>query len=204
MIVDDHPIVRDGHKSVLLITDDLTLVAEADNGREAVAKCREVKPDVVLMDIVMPGMDGIEATRAILRQSPDVRIVVLTTFSDEQLLQNALDAGSFSYLLKNSSADKVIEAIYAAAEGLPTLSPEATSALINIGRNGQRLGGDLTRREKEVLVLMIEGKTNAEIAEILTISLGTVRHHVSACIAKLDATNRTHAVALAVEHQLTR
>ena len=204
MIVDDHPIVRDGLKSVLLAADDMELVGEADNGREAVARCQETQPDVILMDVVMPGMDGLEATRAIVDQYPAVKIVMLTTFPEEGLVERALDAGAVGYLIKNAPADKLADAIRSASAGQPTLAPEAAKALIRARTGPRKLGDDLSEREKEVLALLVEGLSNDEIAERLVISSGTVRHHVSACITKLGASNRTHAAALAVEHGLTR
>jgi NarL family two-component system response regulator LiaR len=204
MIVDDHPIVRDGLKSVLLAADDMELVGEAGNGREAVARCQRCLPDVILMDVVMPGMDGLEATAAILDQYPEVKIVVLTTFPEEGLVQKALDAGAFGYLLKNAPADKIADAIHSAYAGEPTLAPEAAQALIRARTRGRKLGDDLSQREKEVLALLVDGLSNDEIAERLVISPGTVRHHVSACITKLGASNRTQAAVIAVEHGLTR
>jgi NarL family two-component system response regulator LiaR len=203
MIVDDHPIVRDGLKSVLLAADDMELVGEAGDGREALARCQETLPDVILMDIVMPGMDGIEATHAVLGQYPDVKIVMLTTFPEEDLIQKSLDAGAVGYLVKNAPSDRLAGAIRSAYAGEPALAPEATQALIRARTTPQKLGYDLSAREKEVLALLVEGLTNDEIAERLVISRGTVRHHVSACITKLGASNRTHAAALAVEHGLT-
>jgi NarL family two-component system response regulator LiaR len=204
MIVDDHPIVRDGLKSVLLAADDMELVGEVSDGGEALARCQETLPDVILMDIIMPGMDGLEATRLILGQYPDVKIVVLTTFPEEGLVQEALDAGAIGYLVKNAPADRLADAIRSAYAGQPTLAPEATQTLIRARTGPKKLGYDLSKREKEVLALVVEGLTNDEIAERLVISLGTARHHVSACISKLGASNRTHAAALAVEHGLTR
>ena len=203
MIVDDHPIIRDGLKSVLLIDDNMELAGEAGNGREALARCQESRPDVILMDIVMPGMDGLQTTRKILGQFPDIKIVVLTTFAQENLVHEALESGAVGYLLKNTPADTVISAIHSAYAGESVLAPEATQALIQARTRGQKLGDDLSTREKEVLALLVEGLSNNEIAERLVISPGTVRHHVSACIAKLGASNRTHAAALAVEHGLT-
>jgi NarL family two-component system response regulator LiaR len=203
MIVDDHPIVRDGLKSVLLAADDMELVGEAGDGREALARCKETLPDVILMDLVMPGMDGLETTRAVLGQYPDVKIVVLTTFPEEGLVLATLEAGAIGYLLKNTPADKVADAIRSAYAGQPTLAPEATQALIRARIGPQKLGHDLSKREKEVLALVVEGLSNNEIAERLVISPATARHHVSACITKLGASNRTHAAALAVEHGLT-
>ena len=182
----------------------MELVGEAGNGREALTRCQESRPDVILMDIVMPGMDGLEATRAVLGQWPDVKVVVLTTFPEESLVQEALDSGATGYMLKNASADTVADAIRSAYAGEPALAPEATQALIRARTGPQRLGHDLSAREKEVLALLVEGLSNDEIAERLVISPGTVRHHVSACITKLGASNRTHAAALAVEHGLTK
>jgi NarL family two-component system response regulator LiaR len=204
MIVDDHPIVRDGLKSVLLVADDMELVGEAGSGRETIARCQESLPDVILMDVVMPGMDGLETTRAVLGQYPEVKIVVLTTFPEEDLVQEALESGAIGYLLKNTPADTVAEAIRSAYAGEPVLGPEATQALIRARTGPRKPGHDLSKREKEVLTLLVEGLSNDEIAERLTISPGTVRHHVSACITKLGAANRTHAAALAVEQGLTR
>jgi NarL family two-component system response regulator LiaR len=204
MIVDDHPIVRDGLKSVLLAADDMELAGEAGSGRETLARCRERVPDVILMDVVMPGMDGLETTRAVLSQYPEVKIVVLTTFPEEDLVQKALAAGAIGYWLKNAPADALADAIRTAYAGQATLAPEATQALIRARTNPRKLGYDLSDRELEVLALLVAGLSNDEIAERLVISPGTVRHHVSACISKLGASNRTHAAALAVEHGLTR
>ena len=204
MIVDDHPIVRDGLKSVLLAADDMVLAGEAGSGRETLARCRESVPDVILMDVVMPGMDGLETTRAVLGQYPAVKIVVLTTFPEEDLVQKALAAGAIGYWLKNAPADVLADAIRSAYAGQATLAPEATQALIRARTNPRKLGYDLSDRELEVLALLVDGLSNDEIAERLVISPGTVRHHVSACISKLGVSNRTHAAALAVEHRLTR
>jgi NarL family two-component system response regulator LiaR len=202
MIVDDHPIVRDGLKSVLFAADDMDLAGEASDGREVLARYEESQPDVILMDVVMPGMNGLETTRAILDQNPGAKIVVLTTFPDDKLIQEALEAGAMGYLLKNAPADTLADAIRSAFAGEPTLAPEVTQSLIRARTGPPKLGHDLSKREKEVLSLLVEGLNNDEIAERLMISSGTVRHHVSACISKLGAANRTHAAALAVEHQL--
>jgi NarL family two-component system response regulator LiaR len=204
MLVDDHPIVRDGLNSLLRVVADMELAGEAGNGREALARCQESLPDVILMDIVMPGMDGLEATRLILGQYPEVKIVVLTTFPEEDLVQEALEAGAVGYLLKNASAATVADAIRSAYAGEPALAPEATQALIRARTGPPKPGHDLSKREKEVLALIVEGLSNDEIAERLLISPSTVRHHVSGCTSKLGASNRTHAAALAVEHGLTR
>ena len=203
MIVDDHPIVRDGLKGLLRVVADMELAGEAGDGREALARCQENPPDVILMDIVMPGMDGLEATRLILDQYPDVKIVVLTTFPEEDLVQEALEAGAVGFILKNASAATVADAIRSAYAGEPVLAPEATQVLIRARTVPPKLGHDLTRREKEVLALIVEGLSNDEIAERLLISPSTTRHHVSACMSKLGASNRAHAAALAVENGLT-
>ena len=203
MIVDDHPIVRDGLKGLLRVLADMELAGEAGNGREALARCQESPPDVILMDIVMPGMDGLEATRLILDQYPDVKIVVLTTFPEEDLVQEALEAGAVGFILKNASAATVADAIRSAYAGEPVLAPEATQVLIRARTAPPKLGHDLTRREKEVLALIVEGLSNDQIAERLLISPATVRHHVSSCFSKLGASNRAHAAALAVENGLT-
>ena len=204
MIVDDHPIVRDGLNSLLRVVADMELAGEAGNGREALARCQETQPDVILMDIVMPGMDGLEATRLILDQYPDVKIVVLTTFPEEDLVQEALEAGAVGFILKNAPAATVANAIRSAYAGEPVLAPEAPQVLIRARTAPPKLGHDLTRREKQVLALIVEGLSNDEIAERLLISPSTTRHHVSACMSKLGASNRAHAAALAVENGLTR
>ena len=204
MIVDDHPIVRDGLNGLLRVVADMELAGEAGNGQEALARCQESLPDVILMDIVMPGMDGLEATRLILDQYPDVKIVVLTTFPEEDLVQEALEAGAVGFILKNASAATVADAIRSAHAGEPVLAPEATQVLIRARTVPPKLGHDLTRREKEVLALIVEGLSNDEIAERLLISPSTTRHHVSACMSKLGASNRARAAALAVENGLTR
>ena len=203
MIVDDHPIVRNGLKAMLLATNDIELAGEAGSGRETLARCRESLPDVILMDMVMPGMDGLETTRAVLDQYPDVKIVILTSFSKENMVQDALEAGATGYMLKNAPNDTLTEAIRSAFAGQPTLAPEATKALIKAKTGPIKLGRDLTVRERQVLALVVEGLSNDEIAGRLVISPNTARNHVSACMSKLGAANRAQAAALAVEHGLT-
>jgi NarL family two-component system response regulator LiaR len=199
MIVDDHPVVRDGLKNMLLAFDDLVLSGEAENGRAALTCCHLNLPDVILMDILMPDIDGIHATRAILNDFPQVKILILTSYPKDDLIQEALEAGAIGYLLKNSSIDSLANAIRAAYSGQPTLGPEATKALIQMKTGPLKLGADLSKREKEVLALIVEGLSNDEIAERLVISPATARHHVSACIEKLNATNRAQAAAIAVK-----
>jgi len=202
MIVDDHPIVRSGLGTMLQAFDDLELVGEASSGKIALARFRDMTPDVILMDMVMPQMDGLETTRAILDLCPDVKIIMLTSFTKDDMVQDALEAGATSYLLKDSSIDKLAEAIRLAHAGKPTLSPEATQALVKSKTGPLKIDPDLSDREKEVLSLVAEGLSNEQIAHELVISSATVRHHVSACISKLGAANRTEAAVMAVKHKL--
>ncbi len=198
MIVDDHPVVRDGLKNMLLVFDDLELVSEADSGQTALAVCSQRLPDVILMDIVMPEMNGILATRAILDQYPQVKIVMLTSFSQDDQIQAALEAGAIGYVLKNASIDTLANAIRSAFSGRPSLAPEAMRALIRMKTAPLKPGADISDREREVLALIVEGLSNDEIATRLMISPATARHHVSACIQKLGASNRAQAAALAI------
>jgi NarL family two-component system response regulator LiaR len=202
MIVDDHAVVRSGLAAFLLAFDDLELVGEADSGEEAVRLCAQVQPDVVLMDLVMPKMDGATATRAIRERCPEVQVIALTSFKEEELVQGVLQAGAISYLLKNVSADELVGAIRAAHAGRSTLAPEAAQALIHAATHSPSPGHDLTPREREVLALMVEGLNNPEIAQRLVVSQSTVKFHVSSILSKLNATSRTEAVALAVQHHL--
>lgn len=199
MVVDDHPVVRDGLKNMFLVFDDLQLVGEAEDGNEALVLCQQETPDVILMDILMPGMDGIEATGAILEQHPQVKIIILTSYPEDNLVQKSLEAGAIGYVLKNASIDDLAHAIRSAHSGMPTLSPEATKVLIKARTGPAKIGGNLSPREIEVLVLIAQGFSNEEIAERLVISPATARHHVSACIQKLDAANRAEAAALGVK-----
>jgi two-component system, NarL family, response regulator LiaR len=202
MIVDDHPVVRDGLKTMLLAFDDLELVGEAGDGNQALACCGQCRPDVILMDMMMPGMDGIAATRAVLAQYPRMKVIILTSFVEDRLVQDALVAGAAGYLLKNASINTLADAIRSVYAGQPVLSPEATSALIHIRTGAQQPGQDLSAREREVLALIVQGLSNEEIAEKLVISHATARHHVSACLLKLGAANRAQAAALATKHHL--
>ena len=204
MIVDDHPIVRDGLKNMLLAFDDLLLVGEATDGAEAVACCRQHQPDVILMDLYMPVLDGLAATRAILGTCPHARILILTSYLEESLVQSALEAGAAGYLLKNAAIDTLADAVRAAYSDRPALSPEATKALIRAKTGPAKPGSDLSTRELEVLALITQGMNNDAIAERLVISPATVRHHVSACLQKLGAANRAQAAVLATKHQMIR
>jgi len=202
-IVDDHPVVRTGLTTMFYAFDDIDLIGEAGSGPETLEKCQENTPDVILMDIVMPDMDGLATARAVLAQHPDVKIIMLTSFPEPDLVEKAIDSGATGYLVKNAPIDSLAGAIRAAHAGHPTFAPEVTQALLQSRNPAHKLGHDLSERQREVLALVVEGLTNREIADRLSISPATVRHHVSACISKLGASNRAQAAALAVEHQLT-
>ena len=202
LLVDDHAVVRSGLGAFLMAFEDLELIAEAKSGEDAVALCNRFHPDVVLMDLKMPGMGGAEATRQIREHWPDIQVVALTSFKDKEMVENAMEAGAIGYLLKNVSADELAEAIRAADSGEPTLAPEAAQALIQSTRQKPEIGFDLTDREREVLALMAEGMSNPEIAEELMVSRSTVKFHVSNILSKLGADSRTEAVALALQHDL--
>lgn len=202
VIVDDHSVVRSGLAAFLAIFDDLKLVGEAGGGQEAIRLCDQLEPDVVLMDLVMPQVDGPTATREIRRKHPQTQVVALTSFHDEERVRSVLQAGAISYLLKDVSADELRQAIRGAYAGRPTLAPEATAALIHAAVQPSQRDHDLTRREEDVLKQMVLGKSNPEIAEELFISRSTVKSHVSNILSKLEVTSRTEAVALAVKEKL--
>jgi NarL family two-component system response regulator LiaR len=194
--------VRSGLATFLRAYDDLQLVGEAKNGLEAVNLCREKKPDVILMDLMMPQMDGIAATRAILDDYPDVKIIAMTSFEEEDLVHGVLAAGAISYLLKNVTSDELAAAIRAASLGKSTLSPEAAKALIQATRPAEQPLYDLTEREKEVLNLVVQGQSNQQIAKALVISVATVKAHVSNILSKLQVSSRAEAIAYAIRHKL--
>jgi len=183
-------------------TEDMELVGEAGSGEEALRLCPELRPDVVLMDLVMPGLGGIGATRQIRRTCPATQVIALTSFKEQALIQGALEAGAIGYLLKDVSADDLAEAIGAARAGRPTLAPEATQALIQAATQPHEPGFDLTPREREVLALMVEGLSNPDIARRLTIGLSTVKFHASSIFSKLGVTSRAEAVALTWQRRL--
>ncbi len=202
MVVDDHPMVRLGLSTFLKVYDDLELVGEAEDGEIALQLCKEVLPDVVLMDMVMPKMDGVAATRAIRQQFPNTQVIALTSFKEEGLVEKALKAGAIGYLLKDVSADKLIAAIRLAHQGRATLSPEATQILVEAANKPPPPGHDLTKREWAVLALLVEGLNNTQIAHRLGVSSSTVKTHVSTILSKFGVESRTEAASLALRHRL--
>jgi NarL family two-component system response regulator LiaR len=198
MIVDDHGVVREGLKAYLSAAEDLEVVGEAADGAEAVQECRRLDPDVVLMDLVMPVMDGAAATARIRQDNPAVKVIALTSFAADDLVQRALDAGATSYLLKDTRPEALVPAVRDAYAGRGTIDSKAMQAMMR----RQDLGWDLSPREREVLALLVKGLTNEEIAAKLILSGGTVRLHVSNILLKLHAPNRTSAAVIAVENRL--
>jgi NarL family two-component system response regulator LiaR len=205
MIVDDHAVVREGLRTYLELEDRFVLVGEASNGREAADKVRALKPDVVLMDLLMPVMDGIEATRAIKQNAPDVKVIVLTSFTDDEHIMPAIEAGATGYLLKDVSAEDLVKAIQGAHQGQAQLHPEVARKLmeqVRQPRKSERPGEDLTPREMEVLRLIASGMSNKEIARELVMTERTVKGHVSNILGKLNLQDRTQAALYAVRHGL--
>jgi two-component system, NarL family, response regulator LiaR len=202
LIVDDHAVVREGLAVLLEVFPDLLLVGEAANGDEAVRLASEVQPDVILMDLVMPVMDGVSAIRAIRASQPDIHILALTSYKERDLVQGALKAGAVGYLLKTIQGAGLAEAIRAASIGKPSLTPEVARMLIATAAEPQPPGADLTQREHEVLALMVTGLSNPEIAKVLHVSPATIKNHVSRILSKLGVTTRTEAAAIAVKHRL--
>ena len=202
MLVDDHTMVRRGLAAFLKVFDDLQLAGEAESGAAAIQLCGEILPDVILMDMVMPDMDGATATHAIRQQFPQVQVLALTSFKEGDLVKNALEAGAIGYLLKDVSADELVRAIRAAHAGRATLSPEAVRALVETASQPPAPGLDLTEREREVLALMVEGLNNTQIAGRLTVSPSTIKSHVSNILSKLGVASRTEAVTLALRNRI--
>lgn len=202
LLVDDHAVVRSGLSKFLMVNKDLKLVGEASDGAEAVQMTSLHKPDVVLMDLMMPGMDGIAATREIHQKYPRVKVIALTSFAEQNMVQGALQAGAIGYLQKNVTAKELGLAIRSAYEGKMTLSPEAAQVLANSVAQPQIAGGQLTERERDALTCMADGLNNNEIAEKLVISLGTVKFHISNIFHKLGVDSRVEAVKLALEQKL--
>jgi two-component system, NarL family, response regulator LiaR len=202
LVVDDHDMVRKGLAAFLKTKADLKLVGEASNGKAALDVCGQVQPDVVLMDLVMPEMSGAEATRLIRERWPGVQVIALTSFQEKELVQEALQAGAISYLLKNVTVDDLADAIQAAHAGRSTLATEAVQALVQGDTPKPPQNYDLTSREREVLTLVVEGLNNPEIAERLNVSYSTARAHVSNILFKLGVSNRAEAITLALRCKL--
>jgi NarL family two-component system response regulator LiaR len=202
MLVDDHAVVRSGLSAFLMVYPDLELVGEAESGEEAVARAALLQPDVILMDLMMPGMDGVAATRAIRQKYPNIQIVALTSYKEDNLVQGALQAGAIGYLLKNVSATELVSAIRSAHAKRMTLSSEAAQALVQSTSQPVPASDDLTERERDVLRLMVEGLSNAEIAERLVVSPSTVKFHIANIFSKLGVDNRVSAVSLALQRKL--
>ncbi|NTU83107.1 MAG: response regulator transcription factor [Chloroflexales bacterium] len=202
LLVDDHAVVRGGLHYFLDSIVDIEVVGEAENGRQALEMVAALAPDVVVMDLMMPELDGIAATQQLHQRFPDVHVLTLTSFAEGDLVQRALQAGAIGYLLKDSPGSELVAAIRKASVGAPILAPEATQALVANLNAPPRPGGDLSERELAVLRLMVSGLSNEQIAEQLSISRNTVRHHVHNTLVKLGATHRTEAVSLAIQHRL--
>jgi NarL family two-component system response regulator LiaR len=202
--VDDHKVVRNGLQVFISLYDDIEVVGEARNGQQAVEQCATHQPDVVLMDMVMPVMDGPTATRLIREQFPQVQVVALTSFDEEEIVQRAIEAGAVGYLYKDVEEDELIDAIRSAREGRPVLAPEAMKALMDrtVAPVESPAVEPLTKREREVLSLVAQGMTNPQIAEQLVISTSTVQFHVHNILGKLGVGTRTEAVAMAIQSKL--
>jgi two-component system, NarL family, response regulator LiaR len=206
VFIDDHEMVRIGVSSYLSAQPDIEVVGEADNGRTGVELCLQLKPDIILMDLVMKEMDGIEATQRIMEQWPEAKIIVVTSFLDDEKVYPALEAGATSYMLKTSKASDIANAVRATYHGQPVLEPEVTGKMMMKMRQKQSVlpHEELTGREMEVLLLMTEGKSNQEIADELFIALKTVKTHVSNILSKLQVQDRTQAVIYAFKHSLAK
>jgi len=202
LLVDDHAVVRSGLTAFLLANEDMEVVGEANNGEKAVRLCEALQPDVVLMDLVMPVMDGVASTRMIRERCPHTQVVALTSFAEHSWVQGVLEAGAISYVMKNASAQDLATAIRAAHANQSILAPEAAQILVQATRRPKTPGQDLTPREREVLSLMAAGLNNPEIADRLVMSRSTVKFHVSNILGKLGVAGRTEAVALALQHDL--
>jgi two-component system, NarL family, response regulator LiaR len=202
LIVDDHAVVRSGLSRFLMVNKDMELAAEASDGAEAIQMAGAYQPDVILMDLMMQGMDGITATREIHRKYPKIKIIALTSFSEQSMVQGALQAGAIGYLQKNVTAVELGNAIRSASSGRMTLSPEAAEALAHSVTQAHLPGNELTERERDILRCMVEGLNNNEIAEKLVVSLGTVKFHISNIFQKMGVDSRVEAVKIAIEQKI--
>ena len=202
ILVDDHAVVRSGLGAVISSYDDMCLVGEAGNGEEAVKLCEKLQPDIVLMDLMMPVMDGIAATEVIKKRWPEIMIIALTSNKEKQMVEGALKAGALSYLLKNISAEELVTAVRGAMSGQPRLSPEAAQVLIQDIKGPAKPVYELTERETDILKLMVDGLSNTAIADKLIVSQSTVKFHVSNILSKLGVNSRTEAVSVALKNRL--
>jgi Response regulator containing a CheY-like receiver domain and an HTH DNA-binding domain len=199
MVVDDHAIVRQGISDVLAADEDIEIVALVASGEEAVSLAAKLHPDVALMDLSMPGMDGVEATRRTIGASPGVRVVMLTSFAEPEHVNDALDAGAVGYLLKDADADEIVRAVKAASRGEAPFSARAAGALL-LRRAQRRSGEDLTPREREVLDLVGQGLANKQIARRLSIKEKTVKAHLTNVFQRIGVSDRTSAALWAARH----
>jgi two-component system, NarL family, response regulator LiaR len=206
VFVDDHEMVRIGVSSYLSAQPDIKVIGEADNGKTGVEMALELRPDIILMDLVMKEMDGIEATRQIIEKWPEAKIIIVTSFLDDEKVYPALEAGATSYMLKTSKASEIANAVRVTFSGQPVLEPEVTGKMMMKMRqkNNVEPHEELTEREMEVLMLIAEGKTNQEIADELFIALKTVKTHVSNILSKLQVQDRTQAVIYAFRHSIVK
>lgn len=202
MVVDDHLMVRRGLTTFLKIYNDLQLAGEAADGESAVRLCAEIIPDVILMDLSLPVMEGTTVIKTIRKQFPEVQIIALTSYKEVDLVKKALAAGAIGYLLKDVNARELAQAIRVAHSGRAILSPEITQVMVNNANQPQPPGLDLTTREREVLALMVDGLTNAQMAEKLIVSSSTIKSHVSNILSKLGVASRTEAVAVALKRHI--
>lgn len=208
MIVDDQALARDGLELIVGASPEIEVIGTADNGANALAKLDDLSPDVVLMDLKMPVMNGVQATRRINEQFPNIKILVLTTFDADEWVVDAIRAGASGYLLKDSPREEIVRAIQDVAEGKTIVSPRITDTLYRMVKDGtptdSTIAESLNEREREILNLLANGLTNADIAERIHLAEGTVRNYVSAIFAKLDVSDRTQAAAIAWRHGLVR
>ncbi|WP_434169716.1 response regulator [Peribacillus frigoritolerans] len=206
LFVDDHEMVRIGVSAYLSAQSDIEVIGEADNGLKAVELAMELRPDIILMDLVMPEMDGIEATKRIIEKWPEAKIIIVTSFLDDEKVYPALEAGATSYMLKTSKASEIARAVRSTFQGQSVLEPEVTGKMMEKLRRPKitQLHDQLTNREIEILLLMTQGKTNQEIADELYIALKTVKVHVSNILSKLAVQDRTQAVIYAFKHSLVQ
>ncbi|WP_285767486.1 response regulator transcription factor [Peribacillus sp. SI8-4] len=204
LFVDDHEMVRIGVSAYLTAQADIEVIGEADNGVKAVELALQLRPDIILMDLVMPEMDGIEATKRIIEKWPEAKIIIVTSFLDDEKVYPALEAGATSYMLKTSKASEIARAVRSTYQGQSVLEPEVTGKMMAKLRHPKvtQLHDQLTNREMEILLLMTQGKTNQEIADELYIALKTAKVHVSNILSKLDVQDRTQAVIYAFKHSL--